>query len=92
MNGRQAAKAAAKRISELEYVNMMQARDIKDYNEVIQHMIAGNSPCDYCEECNECQLEAKGGKGCAEWWLRYPEEGGVHDAGKRGGETPVQES
>lgn len=91
MNGRQAARAAAGRIAELEYVNTMQARDIKDYNAVIQHMIEGNSPCDYCEECNECQLEAKGGKGCTEWWLRYPEEGSATNAGECGREEAVQE-
>jgi len=73
MNGRQAAKLAAKKLEESEYVNMMQSKDIQDYNAVIQHMIAGGSPCDYCEELNECQLQAKGGKGCTEWWLRYRE-------------------
>ena len=82
MNARQAARAAAKRIEELEHVNALQAADIKMYNEVIQHMIAGASPCEYCEEQAECQLEAKGGTGCAEWWLKYPDKEAAIDEGK----------
>lgn len=83
MNWKQSAKAAAKRIEELEkeiaesrYVVGMQAQDIKDYNAVIQDMIAGKSICWWCEEHNECQLNAKDGPACAQWWLRFrkPEE------------------
>lgn len=87
MNGRQAAKAAAgrieeleQRVDELERANARYAHDVKDYNDAIQHMIAGGSPCPYCEEHLECQLEAKDGKGCAEWWLQYPTEEGVNNA------------
>lgn len=75
MNGRQAAKAAAKMIEELEYSKANQARDIVDYNACIQDMIDGKSPCTWCEEEEECQLEAKGGKGCHEWWLKYRKAG-----------------
>lgn len=70
MNARQAARAAAERIKELERVLGLNKRDIIDYNKCIEHMIGGGSPCDYCEDIVECQLEAKGGKGCSEWMLR----------------------
>lgn len=87
MNGKQAARAAAKRIEELEYVNAMQSKDIADYNKCILSMISGDSPCLWCEERPECQLEAKeAGKGCSEWWLRYRDLGGDHD-GDTGTET-----
>ena len=98
MNGRQAAKAAAGRIeelelrvAELEHVNSLYAHDVKEYNETIQQMIAGGSPCPYCEEHLECQLEAKDGKGCEQWWLQYPTEGGVNDAeaGEQSGKETV---
>lgn len=90
MNGRKAAKLAAKRIAELEYVVAMQTQDIKDYNACIIAHIGGASLCDWCEDKNECQLEAKGGTGCSEWWLRYRREGdagagtGIHDASADG--------
>ena len=48
--------------------------DIADYNKVIQHMIAGGCPCEWCEDLDECQLEAKGETGCSEWLLRFQEE------------------
>lgn len=69
MNARQAAKAAAKRIEELEFRVMMNVLDIKDYNAVIEALIDGNSPCQWCEDWVECQLEAKGQRGCSEWIL-----------------------
>lgn len=47
--------------------------EIKEYNKVIDSMIAGGSPCDWCEDLEECQRECKG-KGCSEWWLRYRKE------------------
>ena len=74
MNARQAAKAAAKRIEELEFTGARAAADIKAYNEVILAMIEGKSPCEWCEAREECQLEAKDGKGCSEWWLKFEEE------------------
>jgi len=87
MNGRQAAREAAKRITDLEFVVAMQAQDIRDYNECILSLISGDSACLWCEERPECQLEAKGGKngllGCPEWWLRYRKEGdGESDGGE----------
>ena len=76
MNGRQAAKLAAAKIADLEHYNAKCKADIMAYNHVITGMITGEvNPCDWCEEKNECQLEAKG-KGCSEWWLGFdfPEE------------------
>ena len=87
MNGRQAAKKAAEKIEELEAVVALQAQDIKDYNACMQDVIAGNSPCEWCEEQPECQLQAKGGKGCPEWWLRYRKAG---DPVEPEAEVPVQ--
>ena len=57
-----------------QYQNLMYSHDVRTYVECIHHMIAGDSPCEYCEERNECQLTAKElGKGCQEWWLRWGE-------------------
>lgn len=84
MNGRQAAKLAAQKIEELEYVLAMQTQDIKDYNACIADMISGESPCTWCEDLQECQLESKLGKGCPEWWLRYRK-------GPEGGKWPLAE-
>ena len=88
MNGRQAAKAAAKRIEELEFVVAGQVQDIKDYNACIADMIAGESPCLWCEEYPECNLEAKMGRGCSNWWLRYRKG---PDGGKWGADDGQQE-
>lgn len=93
MNARQAAKAAAAKIVEMEYAIRRYRTDVKAYNECIDAMIQGKSPCDWCEEKNECQLEAKGGKGCEEWWLMdvAPEEEeendseGIYGQGSSGG-------
>ena len=85
MNKKQALKAAAEnlriatvRIDELERVLKGAQADIKLYNEVIDAMIGGKAPCEWCEDFQECQLEAKG-KGCELWWLRYPKKGEVVD-------------
>lgn len=82
MNGRQAAKAAAKRIEDLEDFNRRCVADIKAYNKCIEGMIAGKCPCDWCEEnrTSECTRDEWGNKGCEEWWLmtvlpEQPEEG-----------------
>ena len=94
MNSRQAAKAAAKRIEECERVMALNKADIQDYNRIILDMICGESPCPYCEDWNECQLDAKAGKGCSEWMLRMqrPEpapEGGDPDGQEAGNTEPV---
>jgi len=80
MNARQAARAAAKRIEELEHFVKLNTQDIKDYNKIIVNMIAGESPCPYCEDWEECNLDAKAGKGCQQWWLRYRREGETDDS------------
>ena len=69
MNGRQAAKLAAEHIKELEFYNAKCKQDITAYNQVIEALIRGESPCRWCEDIEECQLEEKNGKGCAEWML-----------------------
>jgi len=70
MNAKQSLKVVAKRLEEVEIVLARAKVDIKHYNEVIDSMIAGGSPCDWCEDQTECQLTAKAeGKGCPEWWL-----------------------
>ena len=68
MNAKQSLKLASKKIEELEHYNKRCVADIKAYNQVIESMIAGGSPCDWCEDRVECQLNAKG-KGCDEWML-----------------------
>ena len=97
MNARQAAKAAAKRIEDLEHTAAQNAADIKAYNQCIQDMIAGESPCKYCEEMRlcECPNPEKQDHGCQQWWIRLDvtpepvEEGlddskGIHGAGSEG--------
>ena len=71
MNAKQSLKLAAKRVEELEHYNAKCKADIVAYNRVITGMIVGDiNPCDWCEEKDECQLEAKG-KGCDNWWLAF---------------------
>ncbi len=71
MNGRQAAKAAAKKIEELEHYNAKCKADITAYNKVVVGLIAGDlNPCDWCEENADCERPIKG-KGCSEWWLTF---------------------
>ena len=75
MNTKQALRACSRRLIETEAVLARAQSDIRDYNLCIGSMIAGGSPCDWCEEQAECQLTAKAdGKGCAEWWLRFKRE------------------
>jgi len=75
MNAKQSLRAAASRILELEDFNRRCSADIRAYVSCIHHLLDGESPCPFCEEENECQLEAKGGKGCHEWWLKNNLEG-----------------
>jgi hypothetical protein len=71
MNGRQAAKLAAKKIEELEHYNARSKADITAYNRVVLGLIEGDlNPCDWCEENADCERQIKG-KGCSEWWLAY---------------------
>lgn len=74
MNSRQAAKAAGQRVMELERILALNKMDIIEYNLCILRMIDGESPCVLCEDYEECQLEAKDGKGCGEWMLRSNEK------------------
>lgn len=73
MNAKQSLRLASKRIEELEHFNRSAAADIVDYNRVIEHMISGGCPCDWCEDMQECQLNAKGETGCTDWMLRSRE-------------------
>ena len=68
MNARQAAKAAAKKIEELERYKAMCKRDITAYNLVILALIRGESPCEWCNDKEECELSHD--KGCEEWMLK----------------------
>ncbi len=88
MNAKQAAKAASKRIEELEDWNAKASAEIKHLNQCIDSVIAGEKTyCDWCEDQEECQRECKG-KGCSEWWLMInipaddPEEGSAEDESK----------
>lgn len=70
MNARQAARAAAKRIEELEYSGARAAADIKRYNQCIDHMIQHGSPCDFCEDLQECKEAGRDVQiGCDQWML-----------------------
>ena len=69
MNKRQSLKAAELRIAENERIMALNKADIMLYNNCILHMIEGGSPCDYCEDSKECELEANGSKGCDQWML-----------------------
>ena len=71
MNGRQAAKRAAERIEELEHHVRLDIRDIKLYVACIRDMINHKSPCAYCEDHDECEINGKDiSIGCDEWMLK----------------------
>ena len=84
MNAKQATKkmdryALVKQIADLEFVNKMNAADIKEYNRCIDYMIAGGSPCEFCHDfTGDCDHPdcRDAGKGCADWMIRMktPEE------------------
>ena len=77
LNARQAAKAAAARITELERVAALSKADIIDYNRCILDMIAGHSACEWCEDRQECQEAGKTEiNGCDDWMLRSQPTGG----------------
>jgi hypothetical protein len=72
MNAKQALRALSKKHEELAYQVARSAADIKLYNTVILGMIKGESPCQWCEDLEECQLKAKAeGKGCDQWLLTF---------------------
>ena len=90
MNGRQAAKAAAKRIEEMEHTIAQYKQDVKDYNAVIEDMISGKSPCSWCEDVGECILDANGNVGCTEWMLRFRKPGSQPEGGDQDGEKEAR--
>ena len=74
MNAKQSLRAANKQLQEYEQLFQEQARllsmykaDVKNFYECIEGTVDGKSICDWCDQFNECQLQAKGGKGCKEW-------------------------
>lgn len=74
MNAKQSLKIVSKDLADKEIVLARAMKDIARYNLCIDSVIAGEKTfCDWCEEQNECQLEAKG-KGCDVWWLKYEED------------------
>lgn len=84
MNAKQATRKMdrarlVKQIADQEFVNRMNQADIISYNCCIDDLIAGKSPCPYCEDyqgdCDHPDCR-KAGKGCSEWVLRNktPEE------------------
>ena len=84
MNAKQATKKMdrhrlVQEIANLQFVNSMNAADIKSYNQCIDSMIAGGSPCEFCHDYDgDCEHPdcREAGKGCADWMLRMktPEE------------------
>ena len=85
MNAKQALKAASKTIEDLMYYNKRCKFDIKLYNEVVSAMIQGQSPCEWCEDHEECQLQSKDGKGCEDWMLRWPDNGELENEDAQSG-------
>lgn len=75
MNAKQALKAVRQRLEDLEITVQRATSDIKRYNECIDGIIRGKSPCEWCEDEKECQLEAHNlKKGCGLWMLSYEED------------------
>ena len=78
MNARQAARAAANHIEELENFNRRSAADNKAYNKVIDDLIAGKSACPWCEDFDSCEKAEKNTAGCDEWMLTWKVQEGVN--------------
>lgn len=59
------------RIPELEHQIMLNIRDIRLYVQCIRSMINHGSPCEYCEDHDECEIAGKDvSLGCDEWMLK----------------------
>ena len=59
MNAKQATKKMdrymlVKQIADLTFVNEMNKADIVSYNQCIDYMISGGSPCEFCEDYMIC--------------------------------------
>ena len=68
MNAKQAARAASKRIKELEWFNKSAGATIRKLYQALDAVFSGGNVCELCEDYVECQLEAKKQcKGCPEW-------------------------
>ena len=61
---------ASLRVAELERILALNRADIIEYNLCILGLIDGKNPCMFCEDYEECQLEAKEQMGCGEWMMR----------------------
>ena len=72
MNAKQSLRAASRRIEELENYNQRASADIKAYNLVIDSLLAGGDPCDWCEDHGECSRDDW--HGCTDWMLAYKAE------------------
>lgn len=61
-------------IQDLMYYKQAATHDIKEYNACILSMISGGSPCEWCNDQNECQKQEKAASnGCDEWLLAFRE-------------------
>jgi len=79
MNGRQAAREAAKHIEQLNDFNRRASADIKAYNQVIEAMRAGKSPCPWCDDYDSCEKAEKDTlAACDEWMLTWKIQEGVN--------------
>lgn len=73
MNAKQSLKIVSQKLQDAEMVVRQAERDILYYNRCINALIAGYSPCPWCEEFLECDKEEKtlDHVGCSDWWLAY---------------------
>jgi hypothetical protein len=72
MNAKQSLKLAAKNIEILENYQFKATKDITAYNKCILSMIAGGSPCVWCNDLLECDKPEKtASRGCEDWMLAF---------------------